>query len=332
MIPRVSVVLAVWNGERHLEAAVQSVMAQSFGDFELIVVDDGSTDGTPDILSALRSQDSRAVVVRQENRGLSASLNRGIAMARGAYIARQDGDDLSLPGRFERQVACLDERPLLAAIGTSAAVMDGSGEVFGAVTAPCSAAAVRAGLLTLRVTPVHGSVMMRRSAFEATGGYREAFRLAQDYDLWLRMTSRYDFDNLPDVLYQWRMTEDNARGPKRAMQLKYAGIALVFARERARHGQDSYAQLERHAGNLDAFAADYGGGAAVHAIWGELLLRGLGNSPGVRSHLRRAVLRGHLRPWTIGLFGWAHMGLPWPGGRPLAPPRRQHSVHEGARP
>jgi hypothetical protein len=128
------------------------------------------------------------------------------------------------------------------------------------------------------------------------------------------------------------MTEDNARGTKRATQLKYAGIALVFARERERRGEDSYDLLEKHGGDVDAFVTHYAGGPAVQVTWGELLLRGVGNSPDVRRHLRRAVLRGDLRPWTLSLLGWTHLGLPWPGGRPMAPPVRQVAAHEGGGP
>jgi glycosyltransferase involved in cell wall biosynthesis len=316
--PRVSVVLAVYNGERHLEASLRSILDQTFRDFELVVVDDGSTDGTAQILSAVARSDERAVIVPQENRGLTASLNRGIALARGAYIARQDADDLSRPERFERQVAYLDGHPSVAALGTAADVIDGSGTIVGRLGAAVGAAAVRRGLLTLRSTPVHGSMMMRKSALAASGGYREAFRVAQDYDLWLRLSSSDEVDNLPDAFYQWRLDRDSVYATRRMTQLKYAAIALAFARERAATGGDSYGLLERCDGDLDRFAARYRFGAFVHALWGELLLRGLGNSSRVRSALRQAALGGDLRPWTLCLLAWTHLGLPWPGGKPLA--------------
>lgn len=316
--PRISVVLAVRNGARHVEASIRSVLTQRFEDFELIVVDDGSTDATPDILSAVRGADPRVVVVRQENRGLAASLNRGIAMARSAYIARQDADDISREDRFEHQVAYLDQHPSIAAVGSSADVLDRAGTVVGALRARRGADAVRQGLLTLRSTPVHGSMLMRTSAIHAAGGYREAFAAGQDYDLWLRLTDRFEIDNLPDALYQWRLDADGVYAVRRATQLKYAAIALAFAHERRAEGRDSYATLERCGGDLDEFVSRYGRGPFVHAMWGELLLRGLGNSGSVRQYLRRAVRGGWIRPWTLLLFGWTHLGLPWPGGRPLA--------------
>jgi glycosyltransferase involved in cell wall biosynthesis len=316
--PRISVVLAVRNGERHLAQSVRSVLDQRFTDFELIVVDDGSTDATPHILAGLQNADARVAVVRQENRGLAASLNRGIAMARGAYIARQDADDISLADRFDRQAAYLDRNPSIAAVGSSAEVIDRSGAAVGAISALRGPDAVRRGLLTLRSTPVHGSMLMRASVVREAGGYREAFPVCQDYDLWLRLSQRFAIDNIAEVLYQWRLDAESVYSARRATQLKYAAIALSFARERAAGGGDSYDALARHAGDLDGFVSQYRLGPFVHATWGELLLRGLGNSPRVRHYLRRAVLGGWIRPRTLALCGWTHLGLPWPGGRPLA--------------
>jgi hypothetical protein len=102
--------------------------------------------------------------------------------------------------------------------------------------------------------------------------------------------------------------------------LRYAVIALAFARERIATGTDSYAALERCDGDLDRFADGYRFGPFVHAMWGELLLRGLGNSASVRGQFRRALAGGYIHPRTVCLFGWTHLGLPWPGGRPLVAP------------
>lgn len=324
--PSVSVVLAVYNGERHLEASLRSILDQTFTDFEVIVVDDGSVDRTPEILSGMRRSDSRIGVIRQENRGLAASLNRGIALARGAYIARQDADDMSLPGRFERQVAYLQTHPSVAALGTGTDVIDESGAVVGALTVARGPQTVRRALLTLSSTPVHGSMMLRKNALQATGGYRDAFLAGQDYDLWLRMSSRSEIDNLPETLYQWRLDRDSVYTTKRSVQLQYAGMALTMAREREMDGRDSYADLERSGGDLERFSAGYRLGASLHATWGELLLRGLGNSQLVRRHFRRAVLGGCVRPGTLLLLLWTHLGLPWPGGRPLAANRGSGSL------
>ncbi len=323
LTPRISVVLAIYNGERHLDDAVRSVLGQTFTDFELIIVDDGSTDSTARLLAGWTTADPRVRVVRQENRGLTASLNIGVGMASGTYIARQDADDVSMPDRFARQASHLDADAAVAAVGSSAAVIDRTGATVGGLTAAVGAQAVRTGLLTLRTTPVHGSMMMRREALLAVGGYRDAFRAGQDYDLWLRLSERFDLDNLPGVLYQWRLDRDSVYTSRRALQLKYAAIALAFSRERAIHGGDSYNDLVASGGDLDGFVENYRLGAFVHATWGELLLRGLGNSARVRGHFRSALLGGDVRLWTLCLFAWTHLGLPWPGGRPLALPTEE---------
>jgi glycosyltransferase involved in cell wall biosynthesis len=315
--PRISVVLAVRNGERHLDASVRSILDQSFDDFELIVVDDGSTDATPAILSALRSADARVAIVRQEHRGLAAALNTGIERARGVYVARQDADDISRRDRFERQAAYLDRVPSIAAVGSTVDVIDRSGVLVGSLVAARGPQAVKRGLLTLRSTPVHGSMMMRRSAIQSFGGYRPAFPASQDYDLWLRLSERFDIDNLPDPLYRWRLAPESVYATRRATQLRYAGIALAFARERAAKGSDSYALLESSGGDLDAFLARYPLAPWVYALWAELFVRGLGNSALARTYFRRAVRGGYVHPWTLGLLAWTHLGLPWPGGRPL---------------
>lgn len=320
LTPRISVVFTVFNGERHLDNAVRSVLAQTCTDFELIVVDDGSTDATPRLLAVWAAADARVRIVRQENRGLTASLNTGISVAIGTYIARHDADDVSMPERFARQASHLDAHASVAAVGSGAAVIDGTGATVGGLTAAVGPQAVRHGLLTLRTTPVHGSMMMRRDALLAVGGYREAFRVGQDYDLWLRLSERFDVDNLPEVLYQWRLDRDSVYTSRRTLQLKFAAIALAFARERADHGGDSYSELVASGGDLDAFVTHYRLGPFVHATWGELLLRGIGNSAGVRAHFRSALTGGDVRPWTLCLLAWTHLGLPWPGGRPLALP------------
>jgi len=318
MTPQVSVVLAVYNGERHVEASLRSILRQTFTDFELIAIDDGSTDRTPEILSSLQRDDGRLRVVTQENRGLTASLIRGVDMARGRYIARQDADDISPPERFRKQVEFLDAHPSVAAVGSWADVIDGTGSVVGVLKPPSGPRAVARALQTLRVAIVHGSMMMRREAILSVGGYREAFPVCQDYDLWLRLIAAFDLDNLPEALNQWRMDRGNVYATRRATQLKYAGMALAFAHERRRYGADSYAQF-RSGGGLDAFVTDYRLGAFVQAVWAELLLRGLGNSKAVRRHARGALRRGDFRFRTLGIFAWTHLGLPSPA-RPLGLP------------
>ena len=173
--------------------------------------------------------------------------------------------------------------------------------------------------MTLKVTMVHTSIMMRRAAYEAVGGYRAAFLLSQDIDLWLRVLQRYDVDNLSERLVRWRVNQGGTYVSRRELQLKYGGIALAFAQERERYGTDSYRLLEDAAGDLDRFADTYRLKGLLHAIWGELVFRGVGDAAAARSHFTQALAKGFIRPRTLALFGLSLAGRAWPGGRPMPP-------------
>ncbi|MBI2495602.1 MAG: glycosyltransferase family 2 protein [Candidatus Omnitrophica bacterium] len=268
-VPRVSVIVAVHNGQRHLEASLACVLRQTFSDFELMVVDDGSTDRTPEILSRLSDEDSRLRVIQQEHRGQTASLIRAMRVAQGAYLARQDADDLSHPERFERQLRYFDAHPSVGALGCATEIIDEEGRVLGVMPMRHGIARVRRGLMTLKATMVHSSIMMRRQTYEAVGRYREVFCVSQDTDLWLRMVQRYDVDNLPERLVQWRVSRDGVYTSQREKQLKYGGVALAFAHERARFGEDSYDLLARVGGDLEASRT----GPRLCAAQDSLLLR-----------------------------------------------------------
>jgi len=160
-------------------------------------------------------------------------------------------------------------------------------------------------------------MMIRRSAFDAVGGYRASFLAAQDYDLWLRLSERYSIDVVPTVLYRWRLSTSSVYGRRRAEQLRYAGVARLFASERSRFGGDSYDAFAACGGDFDRFAETYRLAGALHALWGELLYRALNDSSVARNHLGRAVQLGVTTPRTLALFVWSLCRLPWPGGRPL---------------
>ena len=197
MTPRVSVILPVRDGERFLREALQSVLAQTLDDFELLVVDDGSTDGTAAILDEV--QDDRLRVLRQGPLGLVAALNLGIAEARAPYLARMDADDVSLPERLERQVAYLEEcaRVALVVPGVETIGRDAT------VALPGDDAALRRRLL-LRNPFTHGSVVVRADAVARGGGYRTDYGANEDYDLWRRIAREWELGALPDVLYRYR--------------------------------------------------------------------------------------------------------------------------------
>jgi glycosyltransferase involved in cell wall biosynthesis len=228
--------MGVYNGEPYLGQALESVLGQTYDDLEAVVVDDGSTDGTPAILAACA--DPRVRIVRQENRGLTRALNRGLGMARGEYVARQDADDVSLPGRLARQVAFLDAHPDIALAGTWTRLVDWEGDQLGSLhfeTDPERIAAV----LPVESQFIHGSIMARRALLEEAGGYREAFRYAQDYDLLLRLAARRRLANVPEELYCLRLRRDKLSYERAALQVAYAKLARQLWRERQAGGRDS---------------------------------------------------------------------------------------------
>jgi len=283
------------------------------------------------MLKVVARRDSRVRVVASPGRGITAALNYGIALAAGRFIARQDADDVSLPERFERQVDCLDRRPQLCAVGTGTIAIDDAGRPLARLRVGSGPARVRKGLRrSSPMTPVHGSMMIRRECLAAVGGYREAFEACQDLDLWLRLVERYDIDNITDPLYRWRVTAGSVYGSRRKIHLLYGGIALAFAAERARSGADSYALLERAAGDLDGFAERYRLRGLLHALWGDLLLRGMPDTRLARRQFHLALRNRYVRPRTLLLWIWTSAGLPWIGGQPLRVPEPARGGSRGA--
>ena len=200
--PAVSVLMGVHDGEPWVGEAVASVLAQTAPDLELIVVDDGSDDGTPATLAAIR--DPRLVVVRQTRQGLTRALNRALALARAPLLARLDADDLALPQRLARQREFLDAHPEIGLLGTGAREVDAGGREVGRVTPPADDAAIRRALI--RGNPfVHSSVMLRRRALDEVHGYDERLAVAQDYDLWMRMSRVTRLANLTEPLVVRRL-------------------------------------------------------------------------------------------------------------------------------
>lgn len=228
--PGVSVVMAVHNGAAYLKEAIQSILDQTYAQFEFIIVDDASTDATPDILTQFH--DCRLKVLRNPSRrGLAASLNRGMAEARAPYIARMDADDLSLPERLARQRQFLEEHPDYALVGSPYYQLDAQGRIVGLVPVLTADEELKAGLLEQNWFG-HGSVMLRRQALLEVGGYNERYTYAQDYDLWLRLAERYKLANLPEPLYCWRRTEGGISQARRAEQEHFARLAKEEAASR----------------------------------------------------------------------------------------------------
>ena len=280
--PLVSVLMGVRDGGAHLRGALDSVLAQSLRDLELIVVDDASTDGTPQLLAAY--EDERLVVVRnEENLGLTRSLNRALDRARGHFIARQDADDRSLPERLTRQVKYLERRPELSLCGTWARFIDYSGHVVGAGHPPGDSAELAAGL-PLENKIFHGTILARRALMDALGGYRDAFRYSQDYDLYLRALAGHRLANLPEELYELRFHTASISDRHAELQHRYRALARRLHTQRLASGSDDLdlgVPEERLLDGVDV-EADYWRQRAMYR-------RLAGDIAGYRSALREAV-------------------------------------------
>ncbi len=201
--PAISVVMPVHNGQAFLDEAIRSIRAQTLGDFEFIIVDDGSSDRTPEILQRHAAEDPRILIIEQAPAGVTEALNHGIESASGSLIARMDADDVAKPWRLGRQVEALSQFPAAAVIGSNYEVIDRTGRVQRSVSLPTDPEQIREAL-SQRNCIAHPTVLMRRDAVLAVGGYRRAFLRCEDYDLWLRLGERYDLLNVDEPLIWYR--------------------------------------------------------------------------------------------------------------------------------
>jgi glycosyltransferase involved in cell wall biosynthesis len=200
----VSVVMPVYNGEKYLKEAVESILCQTFHDFEFLIMNDGSTDATSSILSHYQETDNRIQVYNQENQGLITTLNTGCALAKRKYIARMDADDIAFPDRLERQIDFLERNPHVGLLGGTVVRIDSSGRFLDTVRSPEHDHELQKGLLKDNYF-FHPSVMFQKQAFHEARGYRKAFRHCEDYDLWLRIAERYALGSLQEPVLYYRL-------------------------------------------------------------------------------------------------------------------------------
>jgi glycosyltransferase involved in cell wall biosynthesis len=201
--PSVTVLMAVYNGEAYLREAVESILCQTFTDFEFLIVDDGSSDGTANILASY--SDSRLRIVRNtRNIGLARSLNTGFHAAKGRYVARLDADDISEVLRLEKQVAFLNAQPDVALLGSWYREVNSGGEVTNEATLPCNHIDLAWELL-FYCPFVHSAVMMDRfRVSQLAGPYNESLSYSMDFELWKRIASQWRVANLPEYLVRLR--------------------------------------------------------------------------------------------------------------------------------
>ncbi|NES18037.1 MAG: glycosyltransferase [Symploca sp. SIO3E6] len=202
-MPKVTVLMAVYNGERYLREAMDSILAQTFKDFEFLIINDGSTDSTREIICSYDDLRIR-LIDNEQNLGLTRSLNKGWKLAEGEFIARQDADDVSEPERFTKQVAFLEAHSEVALLGSWFKNIDSQGNLIGEYDEPCDTTGIRWKIL-FYCPFIHGSVMFRKQTItEQIGFYNERFVYAQDYDLWWRITRHLQVANLDEYLMRLR--------------------------------------------------------------------------------------------------------------------------------
>lgn len=205
---KISVVMSVFNAEKYLARAIDSILEQTYSDFELIIINDNSTDASGQILKCYEQKDSRIIVLEnEENIGLTKSLNKGLAVAKGEYIARMDADDISVPNRFEKQVLFLDSNPDYTFVSCIGRYIDENGKLEQLRPFPETNEEIYAMMPKVDAV-MHPGVMFRRDDVAQIGNYCEDFRVVQDYDLWFRgMAAGYKFYNIQEPLVLFRRNE-----------------------------------------------------------------------------------------------------------------------------
>lgn len=252
-MPKVSVLMSVYNAKRYVGEAVASILSQTFADFEFIVIDDGSTDGTGEILRGFH--DKRILLVKnEENIGLTKSLNKGLQLTRGEYIARLDADDVSMPERLEKQVRFLDAHPDVGLVATAVAYVGPDGEELGVQR--IRRKDFYQALVDMDFIWEHSAALFRAACMKTVGLYREEFEYAQDYDLWLRIAEEFDLMVLNEPLVKLRLRPESISATKRVHQKAYVLLAVRLAKQRRLMGKEDPGALPKDGDsiNLDALA------------------------------------------------------------------------------
>lgn len=300
--PMVSVLMPVYNAERYVAEAVESILAQTLVEFEFLIVDDGSTDRSGAILASYAAREPRIQLTRRPNSGYLAALNEGLAQARGEFVARMDADDIALPERFQRQVAYLRAHPECLALGCALVNIDEDGDVLCEERLPLDHDEIDRRLLLGLAGLSHPAAIIRRAALIELGGYRPRFYGVEDKDLWLRLAERGKLANLPDVLMKYRVHADNFtfRNYERSVAALRAALFEAYERRGLACPADVLAHVPKATSGLERRRAS--AWSAVHC----------GQFATARKHAL-AILR--LQPrvrasWVLLAFAW--LG-PWAG-------------------
>ena len=228
--PAVSVMLPVYNTGRYLAQTLESLLGQTFEDFELVAIDDGSKDGSPAILRRYAARDSRVRVVCRENRGIVTTRNELLSMARGQFLAVNDSDDLSLPDRLRRQVEFLRANPAAVVVGGAFDMIDAAGRRLTTLRPPERDAEIQKAALAGHCAICHSAGMIRRSAMERVGGYNPRYTYAHDLELWLRLGEVGELANLGgEPVIRFRLHGGSVSENKREEQRAFCRLACEEA-------------------------------------------------------------------------------------------------------
>jgi len=233
LTPAISVLMPVYNAERYVAEAVESILNQTFINFEFIIINDGSTDRSLEILQRYARQDSRIRLINRENQGLVKTLNEGVDLAMAPYIARMDADDISYPDRLFKQVNFLNEHPGYVVLGSRTQLIDEDGDPLSLFSLNTTHKEIdRAHLQGRGGAIAHPAAMFRKNKFNSVGRYRSEFIHSEDLDLWLRMAEVGELGNLPDLLLDYRQHSNSVGHKYRIEQVNSTNKAIKEAYER----------------------------------------------------------------------------------------------------
>lgn len=224
--PLVSVCLPVYNSEAYVAEAVESILQQTFSDFECIIIDDGSSDRSLEILRPYAAQDSRITIISQENRGQPATRNRMLHMARGEFIAVMDADDIALPDRLAGQTAFLQAHPQVVWVGGAYDILDGQARFLTTMRLAETNEEIQSLLRDGHTSFLHPTAMIRRSALLQVGGYDETYLTAADLDLWLKLAEVGEVANLSQSVLKYRVHTESISQRNRDQQWQNAARAF----------------------------------------------------------------------------------------------------------
>lgn len=298
--PEISVVMGVYNSRATLGAALASILTQTGVDLEFIVVDDGSTDGSAEILDEAARRDARLRVIHKPNEGLTRALMAGCAQAVAPWIARQDADDISLPGRLRTQLVRSRQADAPVLVGCGARTLAPGGEVMMEYHPPASVSeAARHVLENGQAISPHGSILFSRAAYVKAGGYREAFYYAQDIDLTTRLAEIGPVAAVPEILFEYQLAPSAISGRHGRYQREYYRL-IRKGHDFRMMGQSEESLLAEARRLRQKCLRRRDAGASAYELMyfvGTRLLVGQPRSASI--YFRKALA---LRPWSLKAF------------------------------